>query len=70
MIDIVYHYGGIRMARSQAANGRSSSAASRRRREWIDPELRDLLDLIAEELAAEYLRLVRPRPEEQSAKEV
>ena len=58
------------MAVGQAANGRSSSAASRRRREWIDPELRDLLDLIAEELAAEYLRLMQPGPREEKPEEV
>ena len=39
---------------------RSQKKADQHRAQQIQPEVRELLDLIAEELAAEYLRLMSP----------
>ena len=48
------------MKGGHAADGKSRSTGRRRQPELIRPEVRELLDLIAEELAAEYLQLMRP----------
>ena len=37
-----------------------TSKPKQRRDQFIDPAVRELLDLLAEELAAEYLRLLQP----------
>ena len=53
-----------------AANRRSRTTTRRDQPELIRPEVRELLDLIAEELAAEYLRLTRPDQQKREPEEV
>ena len=51
-------------------DGRSKNAARRDQPELVRPEVRALLDLIAEELAAEYLRLTRTDQQKREPEEV
>ena len=59
MIDIVYHSSWKEMGGRSSQDRRALRKADKCRALQIQPEVRNLLDLIAEELAAEYLRLIR-----------
>jgi hypothetical protein len=63
MIDIVYHCSWKEMGGRATQDEQALRRADKCRALQIQPEVRKLLDLIAEELAAEYLRLVRTNRE-------
>jgi hypothetical protein len=46
----------------EAAHEETKRKAQQRRAQQIQPAVRELLDLLAEELAAEYIRLTKADP--------